>query len=464
MDQQTGWAMSRTLTGPRRVYAKTTRIVSLWTARRTIVVTVLIGCLSAFAAWSRVPAIARDTLWAEDGRNFLQDALSFGPFDSLFLPYAGYLHTLPRIVAALTVQFVPVQFFALSMTAGACLAAGVMASIVYVCSRDVLSWVPARMLIASLTVLAPLVPREVLGNMANLHSLVLWTMLWVLLYRPRTRAGGYALTVFALLGTLTEIECVFLLPLLLWQPKDRRRWTVRGAYLLGVTIQLCVSVIVPRGQNGNPPVGFPSILYGYLINSVVPLWVPQNSIGAAVAWGGPLLCTTLLVPFLIALFIALKWGSSVQRVAAIALVAGPAVIYSVSVIENPSSIYDYAHMSAAALRTLWLARYGVIPSMMLCALLLLAAGIIITRPKGVSGSETKRRTTRNMFAELAVAGLVVLLLVQFVPQNTRRSSGPQWQPQIAALRSECQRAADSHSVPIDETIHWHVDVHCGRIE
>jgi hypothetical protein len=300
--------------------------------------------------------------------------------------------------------------------------------------------------------------------MANLHSLVLWTMLWVLLYRPRTRAGGYALTVFALLGTLTEIESVFLLPLLLWQPKDRRRWTVRGAYLLGVTIQLCVSVIVPRGQNGNPPVGFPSILYGYLINSVVPLWVPQNSIGAAVAWGGPLLCTTLLVPFLIALFIALKWGSSVQRVAAIALVAGPAVIYSVSVIENPSSIYDYAHMSAAALRTLWLARYGVIPSMMLCALLLLAAGIIITRPKGVSGSETKRRTTRNMFAELAVAGLVVLLLVQFVPQNTRRSSGPQWQPQIAALRSECQRAADSHSVAIDETIHWHVDVHCGRIE
>lgn len=456
--------MLRTLLGPNKVSANVPRIVSAWVARRTIVVTVLIGCLSAFAAWSRVPAIARDTLWAEDGRNFLQDALSFGPLDSLFLPYAGYLHTLPRIVAALTVQFVPVQFFALSMTAGACLAAGVMASIIYVCTRDVISWVPARVLIASLTVLAPLVPREVLGNMANLHSLVLWTMLWVLLYRPRTRAGRYALTVFALLGTLTEIESVFLLPLLLWQPKDRRRWTVRSAYLLGVAIQLTVTVIVPRGHNGNPPVGFPSILYGYLINSVVPLWVPQNSIGSAVAWGGTLLCLALLVPFLIALFIALKWGSAVQRVAAIALAAGSAVVYSVSVIENPSSIYDYARMSAAALRTLWLARYGVIPSMMLCSLLLLAAGIIIARRNAVSGSETKRRPSRNMFIQLAVAGLVALLLVQFVPQNTRRSSGPQWQPQIAALQSECQRAADSHSVAIDETIHWHVDVHCRRIE
>jgi len=86
--------MLRTLLGPNKVSANVPRIVSAWVARRTIVVTVLIGCLSAFAAWSRVPAIARDTLWAEDGRNFLQDALSFGPLDSLFLPYAGYLHTL----------------------------------------------------------------------------------------------------------------------------------------------------------------------------------------------------------------------------------------------------------------------------------------------------------------------------------------------------------------------------------
>ena len=456
--------MSRTLLGPRKVRANVTHIVSAWVAHHTTVVTILIGCLSTFAAWSRVPAIARDTLWAEDGRNFLQDALSFGPLGSLFLPYAGYLHTLPRIVAALTVQFVPVQFFALSMTAGACLAAGVMASIVYVCTRDVLSWVPARMLIASLTVLTPLVPREVLGNMANLHSLVLWTMLWVLLYRPRTRAGRYALMIFALLGTLTEIESVFLLPLLLWQPKDRHRWSVRSTYLLGVVIQLCVTVIFPRGQNGNPPVGFPSILYGYLINSVVPLWIPQDSIGTAVAWGGPLLCLALLIPFLIALFIALKWGSSIQRVAAVALAAGSAVIYSVSVIENPSSFYNYAGMSAAALRSLWLARYGVIPSMMLCALLLLAAGILIVRHPAVAGSKMKRHSYPSLFVRLAVAGLVLLLLVQFVPQNTRRSSGPEWQPQIAALRTECERAADSHTVAIDETIHWHVDVHCGLIE
>ena len=65
--------------------------------------------------------MARNTLWAEDGRNFIQDAVNHGPLASLAIPYAGYLHTIPRLIAAVTVSFVPVPQWADAMTAGSCL-------------------------------------------------------------------------------------------------------------------------------------------------------------------------------------------------------------------------------------------------------------------------------------------------------------------------------------------------------
>lgn len=46
--------------------------------------------------------------------------LNLGPRGSLLAPCAGYLHTLPRIVAAVTERLVPVQFFALSVIDGTC--------------------------------------------------------------------------------------------------------------------------------------------------------------------------------------------------------------------------------------------------------------------------------------------------------------------------------------------------------
>ena len=121
---------------------------------------------------------------------------------------------------------------------------------VFVCTRDVIPWLPGRVLIAGLTVLAPLAPREVLGNAANVHSLVLWTVFWMLLYTPRTRAGSIALGIVALLGAATEIQCLFLLPLALIRWRDRRRWPMLAGLGAGLAMQLFVTLFWPRGSPG----------------------------------------------------------------------------------------------------------------------------------------------------------------------------------------------------------------------
>lgn len=476
--------LSSTLTPP---WTAAALRIERWARRnnRAVVVAVAVG--SALLAWLRLPPVARDTLWAEDGRNFLQNAMQSGPIDSLFIPYAGYLHTVPRMIAAITVQFAPVADYAQWMTAGACLAAGAIAAIVYVTSVDIVRSVPVRLVLSAITVLAPLAPREVLGNVANLHSLVLWGLFWMLLHRPRGRRGAVALGIVALLGSLTEIQSVFLLPLLLWKPRERRRWPVRLGFAIGVIAQVAVTLVWSRNPNTTAPAGLASTLYGYLINAVMPIWLPQSAIGPALVAGGGALAFALLLPFVAAAAVALWRGSPRQRVAVIGLAAGSLTVYAVSIALNPAPFYDYASMTPSRLDTVWLARYGVVPSMMLLAIPLVAvsavtdrAGVgsafarlvppwlrarpiprIRTRPEPRTTVDT---TVGATAARAAVVGVVlVLVLAQFVPQCTRRSAGPAWQPQLASAETYCEGKPGRAFATLKETISWHVDVACWRL-
>ncbi|WP_223695053.1 hypothetical protein [Leifsonia poae] len=447
--------------------------------------TVVCALAWALVAWLRLPAIARDTLWAEDGRTFLQAAGAHGLLNTLFVPYAGYLHLVPRILAGLVV-LLPVDAWAIGMTAGSCLVAGFLAAVVFVCARDIVPWLPARLLVASLTVLAPLAPREVLGNAANVHSLFLWALLWMLLYRPRTQRGAVALGVIALVASFTEIQSLLLLPLLVLRPREPLRWIVRAGLLLGLFVQVVVTLAWPRAHPGNPPVPLLSELYGYLINAVTPLAVPQTSIGPLIAAWGPAVGLVILVALTPAVIFAVMRGRRERRFAVVALVAGSLVCVFVDLTTNPNSFYDYASMTQDELRTVWLMRYGVVPSMMLAATVPIAASLAWERRaqakrapakraqakrapvKRVPGSRAPRRlgSGASLPGALAVSScllLAVLLLAQVGPQPTRRSGGPAWQPQVTAARSECIREPELDSVVLRETLGWHVVVDCSRL-
>jgi hypothetical protein len=419
-----------------------------------------IAATAATLAWFRFSASSRDILWAEDGRNFLQNAIDKGPFGALFVPYAGYLHTLPRIIAGLTVMFAPVRDYALWMTAGSCVAAGVMAALVFVCSSAIVRWVPARLMLSGLTVLVPLASREVLGNTANLHSLVLWTLCWVLIYRPRSRAGSIGLAVFTLLGAMTEIQSLALLPLLLFHRTNRQLWLVRGAYLTGLMAQIFTTVLWPRGHNGNPLIGLPSLLYGFLFNSVVPVWVPQLAVGQFAAGTGIAGCAALALPFGVAFIGILRWGRRSVKLFATALVILSVLVYVVSIENSPRPSYDYAALGHSQLLSAAPIRYGVVPSLLLCALLPIACGIIVRRaPSGV--------VIQRHLARAGVTAATLILTAAMIAQfasPTRRQRGPEWQPEVAAAGLRCEALADWQRVSLGETIGWHVDVPCGMLE
>lgn len=423
------------------------RMSAAWSAMtRAAAPLVLLALAAAGIAWLRIPTADRDVLWAEDGRNFLQGALDGTPA-GVFQSYAGYLHVVPRMLATLVVATVPVGGWAVAMTAGSCLIAGILALVVFVSARTIIPAVAPRLAIALLTVLAPLASREVLGNAANLHSLFLWTLFWMLLGRPRSRAGAAALAAVGLLGALTEIQTLLLLPLLLVGWRDRRRWLVRGAVLLGVLAQLTVTVLWPRGASGHPPIAPLSLPYGYLINVLMPFVLPRSTIGPTLVASGPLVGVLLLAGVGACAAWALHRGRR-PRIAVIALLAGSVLAYCAAVVDNPNAFLDYAELTRTQLENVWFVRYGVVPSMMVGAVVIIGLFALF------------RRIDRGWIRVGIVAIVVIGLVVNLAPEATRRTGGPSWSAGVVAAAEQCERRPGMTTVSVAETISWRVVLPC----
>jgi hypothetical protein len=435
----------------------------------------VIGIAAALAAWLRLPDTARGTIWAEDGREFLQQALD-GHGMLLLEPYAGYLQFVPRVVAWLTVLLVPPAGYALAMSAAACLITGLLAGVVFACARGLVPSVPLRLLLAAITVLVPTLPHEVLGDQADIHWLFLWVTPWLLLARPRSTASAIGLGALALTAALTEIQVAVFLPLMLagWRGEPhgggsggrsdpRHLWWVRAGLLAGVAAQLIATALSPRGTGGATlePARF---ALGYLEQVVLPLYdarVPDltalaASVGATVAVG---LCG--LLPFAALGAVAIVRGDRLQRIAAVALLAGSVVLWTVAVTLNglPGALS--------------LQRYGLVPSMMLLGSAVVGIQVLAQapRPRGIRAFAAVG-PARVPVVLVSVLLISVVLVVQFVPDATRRSAGPVWADGVARAAGLCVAdpsvakvtiatgplSPDAAAVP-----QWNVTLHCDAL-
>jgi len=422
-------------------------------ASRPTVTAVLLAIGIGAVAWARLPGVARDTFWAEDGRDFIQAALDDGWRD-LLAPYGGYLHLVPRMLAGLAVTAVPVEGYALFMSAASSLVAGLCGAVVWCTSRQHVrpGW---AILIAVTTVLAPLAAREVLGNAANLHTIMMWSLFWVLLYTPVRVRTATLLAVFATLAALTEVQTVFLLPLLAWRFRHPLRRIVFGGYLVGVLAQLVCVVASPRKQTAFGHVEPLSYPYGFVINAIMPLVLPFRAVGPVLAVAGVLVAVLLVVAVAVLIACLLRGSAPATRLIVTAALALAVLSFVAGVHTTPLDLYDYAAHSSHQLRRAWLARYGVLPSMLIIGAICVAAGA------GPRRRRAQGRLRGGVTTAVAVA-VVVSFVVHFVPADTRRSHGPAWMPQVLAARQGCG-SQDEDAVVLRQTLGWNVTVPCDRL-
>ncbi|WP_147445621.1 hypothetical protein [Corallococcus aberystwythensis] len=140
--------------------------------------TALLACFAVLTLRSH-ERIPQAHLWAEDGAVFLTDALAHG-LGATFIPYAGYLHIVPRLLAW-GLSLLPIEAFALGL-AWALLAinAAVFALIARVRCRWLVPHDGVRVLLAVAFCFLP-GTWEVMGNLANLHSVLFYGVMFVAL-------------------------------------------------------------------------------------------------------------------------------------------------------------------------------------------------------------------------------------------------------------------------------------------
>ncbi len=185
--------------------------------RPVVLPAVLIGLFAVVMAagmmLARQPGIgALDTMYAEDGSVFVQQAIDHGLVDALRQPYQGYVHVVPRLLAEVAL-LLPIRDAAAAMALEAAILVGLLALVVFRAATGHILSTAIRVILAVSMVAAPVAQEEVLNNVANLHWYFLFASVWVLLWVPRSRWEVLVGALVLVLAALSDPLAVLLLPL-----------------------------------------------------------------------------------------------------------------------------------------------------------------------------------------------------------------------------------------------------------
>jgi hypothetical protein len=157
---------------------------------------------------------ALDTLWAEDGAIFLQQAIDLGFLEGLTRTYAGYLHLAPRLLAE-AVSWLPIAWWATGCAVSGALGAALVALLVYRWSGAHVESPPLRAGLALAVLLVPIAGIEIINTPTNAHSYLLFAAFWAVLARHERRADLAVASGVLALATLSDPFAFVLLPIAL---------------------------------------------------------------------------------------------------------------------------------------------------------------------------------------------------------------------------------------------------------
>jgi len=424
--------------------------------RRTVLGYVVGLTLAAAYPWATPGGRSHLThMWAEDGAVFLINAKTLAFPAVILQPYAGYLHSVPRLAAEL-VALLPFSWAAAGMAIAAVMLRAALAVLVFAAARGHCPSPWLRLAIAATIVVLPVGNNEALGNLTNVHWFVLFAAFWVLLWRP---ASGWAITLASvvLLLAATSSPLVFaLVPLAalrLALPLRRDRLPA-AAYLFGTAVQL-VPVVTNHRTPGDPfdlaQATYAAIARGPLVMLLGPertadLYPKAAALSAIYGW--PALLATLLV--LAAASVAIVNGSAPRQFLVAALLAYAALIMAAIMYLNWGDILRIDHDRTVITGQ----RYGIVPCLFLFAAV--ACGLDrLPRPSWRVGMWA----ARTALAAVIVYGAV---FQWGSGEYGVQLYGPSWTESVASARAQC--VAGGQEVKVQENPDgWVIPIRCDQI-
>lgn len=215
----------------------------------------LVVC-ATIAICRRPEIITTPQFWAEDSIIFFADAYNHG-LKALLAPYAGYLHTIPRAIAALAVATDPVKAPAIFMGSALLLTLYVAAR-----TQSERAGFPRHSAFALAVVLVP-DTYEVFLLLVNVQWVLAAGLLLLLISRdPQSRIQWAHDIGAALVLGLTGPFSILFAPLFLWRGIVRRTRGsvgVTAAVLLAAIVQIVTIVLNPVVMLGDRIVPFEAL-------------------------------------------------------------------------------------------------------------------------------------------------------------------------------------------------------------
>lgn len=408
-----------------------TRTRAGWTIATMVGVAVL---ALAFQA-ARIPVLEHDVVWAEDGHEFLRYAVGDDPAGSVFQTYQGYQHLVPRILALIITAVAPMEMYAaIIFWTCAAIAALICAATVWL-ARWAVPWLPARAALGMIPVVVPLMAPEIIGNLADLHTFMLWLGVWIALSKPTTKVEAWGSAVAMLLATMTEVQLVLVLPIVLLRIRRSQPllWPLIGATIVGIGAQLVSWLTSPRGGYDAAPPGVDDVIVGWLASTVVPLFRPdENWLKHALAEQGIGMSLLYLAPFVLAALAVLIFGPGRARFAGIAVLLVGACAWGGSLVASPIPEFQYASFEGDDWLTAMIdVRYGGAAGMFLAAIAPIAASSIAARLGG------RLVLPGKIVLALGLAAFIGLMAWQSPDAGSHRFGVQAWSEQVDEAQVAC---------------------------
>lgn len=425
--------------------------VGPWSARGSALAGVIVVVALIVPLARHAGAGVLDTIWAEDGRVFLQDALTLAPHRALPRLYAGYLHLGPRLAAELATLF-PIEAASELLVLVADAVTALCALAVFVASRSHLRSPWIRTLLALAVPLAPPAGVEVLNSIANAQWLLLFAAFWLLLWRPATTAGVVAASLLLVITALSAGLGILLLPLailrLLAGPRARDQLPV-WLFCSALALQFVATQTPALSSAG----GSPSILVGAFAQRVGIVAVFGHRVGGTLWARYGLWCVGAAAALLVAMVVvgALLRGTRARWL--VLLCAGYALLFfALSALvrgAGPGLLWSWGTWHVAG------ARYSYVPVLLVYSLV---AAVLDARPLA-------RGAASKLLPAARMGTLVVLVLAvvgDFRVWNDR-ASGPTWSETVHHAREACRGAGNGEVTVAIAPESWSVTIPCREL-
>jgi len=417
------------------------------------------GCVAGGVAISLSRTVgpgSLNTIWIEDAKYLLNQALNQPFLTTLRDPISGYYQVPARVFTAIATEF-PLSWAPGIMAIFAALQYTVYGLVAYIASGPHLRSPWLRLLVAAPVCALPLAYTQSNNDLVTVQFLGLYGAFWTLLWVPGTRAGRILAPVVMLTVSFTAALVIAFAPLVILRLiADRSKSAIAVAlvWLLGLLLQFSQTFegkdhhygyghnslwfllrnygarVIPRALFGESALGGPGVNYR---GDYAPLHIVNMAAHVALI-GGAVAVVALAIVLAGCRFTDPNWP--------LAVLAGlfSFGIFVVELLVNTPVVQT---------------RYTIAPAMLLYTVL---AALLRPRQRAsAAGAVTPLRW-------LPAAGVAVLIVVA-ITLNFRvtngRSSSPPWTSVVDAATSACAQPNVVSYLYVHEW--WQISIPCGRV-